>query len=408
MAISLYKAHLHILLFLAFFGPNLHYGVDLTYSAGAAVICIATIYLHKITVPTSVPVFLLAVLIAIIFTSFVQVFKQERLIESYMASQYLKFIFFFCVAYGAHIIMTEVFRLAESQQIMMCVNYIVISAILTLFVGFFFGEVVYREYVNLHLYQISMRRADIILSRFSDLSIGGAAISVIYAAAAIAWFAFHRYQSENLWPLKSILAPIFLFSAVILTGRTGIVLAAFASFYFLMLNLTNTKMILKGIAFASMLLLMLFSFGESILIFLGLDSGIALWVLELFQQAEIRSFDVLIAGLTDIDLRELTVFGSTEQILVTQAGWRIDSLLVTALYSNGVAGFLILASIMFYMFLFVSWRHRRFNVLAATLLMLLVLTNLKEEFFGGVRGGIAIVMFMLINCSSISVRHRLR
>lgn len=405
---SFFKILLHCLLFLAFFGPNLHFGVDLTYAAGIVVILIASFYLHKVRIPVAVYGLILIIITSVLFTLFVNILKGGTLSESYMAFQYLKFGFFLLVAYGSHIILSAALRIKAEDQIMTSVNYIIISAIMTLLVGFLIGEIIYQNYVNLHLYQISIRNSDIILSRFTDLSIGGAAISLIYAVGLFSYFSFQRLQTLELPFIKTILVSSILIAAIFLTGRSGIVLAFVGGIYFLITNITNSKIILLGMANVFSFLLAIYFFGEYFLELLSFNPDLVLWVLEIFQLGEVSSFDVLIAGFNDIQLGSMSLFGSNEQILITDSGWRIDSLFLSALYSEGIIGLMILIFIMFFCFFFVNWHDRNFNVLGILLIVLLIIANIKEEFFGGVRGGMALIMFMLINCSSLAVQHRFR
>jgi hypothetical protein len=255
---------------------------------------------------------------------------------------------------------------------------------------------------------VSIRSSELILNRFTDLSIGGAAISLIYAVGLVGFFQFRREKRLGLQAINTILAPSILIAAVVLTGRTGIVVAFIGSFYFLILNQNKLKVVFQFMLFLFSVISITGLLGRYLLDVLSINSETVEWALQIFQFGNVASFTVLMSGLREVDLGSMTMFGSADEMLYTKSGWAIDSFFVWTLNAMGYVGLMILFYIMFFCFFFVKWRIKKFNTLGFLILILLIVANVKEEFFGGVRGGMALILFMLINCSSLNVQPRIR
>ena len=318
------------------------------------------------------------------------------------SEEFLKIIFYNFATYGVITIYKKLYEDYQSKlsgDLISCVIIVSLSTIIFL---------IYQDlrnflYSNIDLY-ILKDRLESFQYRITDLSIGGTAISAIFAYFYF-FIDFHYKKNDS---IKILIYKLILLFSILITARTGLILILFIY----LLNALCFNEIFRfrfNIKYLSKFLILFLIL--SLFFYVLIENNQILS--DQFLHQIVPWFFKVYSSSADVDLNDKSlefiinqfkilpthlIYGSDIIYLIeNEVGQKIDSSLLN-IWHHGTIFALSLTLFWFFLSFFIlSFKKiqlKQFMILLV-FVIIIILVNLKDSFLGSARGGIA--LFLLIN-----------
>ena len=391
---SINKKLLYILLlisiYLAIFGPKIKNFIDLTYFFSFFYAIYGLYFAIKSRIYLYVKLFILSSIITNLSLFIININNIDEII--YLSNNLLKSCFFMLTAFGIYKTLlnlhTDKLKILKFLLNLAIITVSIIIAIVLIedLRLFIYDNIVLFLYKDVYTYYE--------LERFSDLSIGGTAISILFVISYLINNYLKKYFHKNL--KYEILYPILLLIGTVLTARTGFILMLIM----MIINYSIGKYLIFITIIAIVLILLYFtSLNETITI---MEKDIFLsWAFEPFMNLfTIGSFTSISSNSV---INQFRFSDSLYDLLIGTGKIKdgygaMDSLFMQIINSSGLIVFFIflINYVIYFGFIFLNKNQLRQKYYISLIMIIVTIANLKDEYFGDSRGAFTFAAIFIL------------
>lgn len=379
-----------ISIYLAIFGPKIKNFIDLTYFFSFFYAIYGLYFAIKSRIYLYVKLFILSSIITNLSLFIININNIDEII--YLSNNLLKSCFFMLTAFGIYKTLlnlhTDKLKILKFLLNLAIITVSIIIAIVLIedLRLFIYDNIVLFLYKDVYTYYE--------LERFSDLSIGGTAISILFVISYLINNYLKKYFHKNL--KYEILYPILLLIGTVLTARTGFILMLIM----MIINYSIGKYLIFITIIAIVLILLYFtSLNETITI---MEKDIFLsWAFEPFMNLfTIGSFTSISSNSV---INQFRFSDSLYDLLIGTGKIKdgygaMDSLFMQIINSSGLIVFFIflINYVIYFGFIFLNKNQLRQKYYISLIMIIVTIANLKDEYFGDSRGAFTFAAIFIL------------
>jgi hypothetical protein len=369
-----------ISIYLAIFGPKIKNFIDLTYFFSFFYAIYGLYLTLKSKIFLNVKLFLIS---SITCTFSMYITNINNIIDiTNLCNNLIKSCFFMLTAFGIYKTLLNIYtNKIEILRFLLNLSIFTVCIIIAMALIEELRVFIYDK-IDLFLYKDVYSYEK--LERFSDLSIGGTAISILFVISYLINNYLRKYLQRNL--KYEIIYPSLLLIGAVLTARTGFIIILII----MLMNYSIGKYLIFFPLITIILILLYFTSLDKIIVILNEDIFLS-WAFEPFINlitlgsfTSISSNSVINQFRFSDSLYEL-LFGTGK---IKDGYGAMDSLFMQIINSSGLFIFFIflINYIIYFGFIFLNKNQVRQKYYIILLMIIITIANLKDEYFGDSRG----------------------